>query len=112
MVNLPLLKDPSWACATHLYPIFPPITSVPYFSFAHQSTSHLGLQKIPSFPCSPGSSKVDGLKTIFVGSLDRSSTLDFGSSIYQFIKNSVFTLKDPKPGFTQRRSQSILPLSH
>lgn len=33
------------------------------------------------FPCSPGSSSIDGLKTISVGSLDKSSTLDFGSSI-------------------------------
>ena len=32
MVNLPLLKDPSWACSTHLYPISPPITSLLYFS--------------------------------------------------------------------------------
>ena len=71
-----------------------------------------GYQTACSFPCSPGSSSIDGLKIISVCSLDKSSILDFGSSIHQFFKNFVFSLEYPKPSFNQRPGQRTLPLGH
>ncbi|WP_208081330.1 hypothetical protein, partial [Bacteroides uniformis] len=41
------------------------------------------------------SSSIDGLKTISVGSLDKSSTLDFGSSIHHFLNALFLDLKPP-----------------
>ena len=61
-----------------------------------------GYQTTYSFPFSLASSSIDGIKTISIGSLDKSITLYFGSPKYQFVKNSVFSLKDPKPSFSQK----------